>query len=51
MSGGAKAVSTGRSKFMKGVEGFWNEFERGAANEPSSNSSTTEEGKVTARGM
>ncbi|CAO3612613.1 unnamed protein product [Mucor hiemalis] len=49
MSGGAKAVSSGRSKFMKGVEGFWNDFERGATNEPSSNSNTTEESIVTAR--
>lgn len=37
MSGGAKAVSSGRSKLMKGVDAFWNEFERGAA-------STNEEG-------
>lgn len=25
MSGGAKAVSSGRSKLMKGVDAFWNE--------------------------
>jgi hypothetical protein len=31
MSGGAKAVSSGRSKLMKGVDAIWNEFERGAA--------------------
>ena len=30
MSGGAKAVSSGRSKLMKGVDAFWNDFERGA---------------------
>lgn len=33
MSGGAKAVSSGRSKLMKGVDAFWNDFERGAVNE------------------
>jgi hypothetical protein len=34
MSGGAKAVSTGRSRFMKGVDAFWNDFERGPNDEP-----------------
>lgn len=38
MSGGAKAVSTGRSRFMKGIDTFWNDFERGP-NETSSSSS------------
>ncbi|KAG2212399.1 hypothetical protein INT47_001760, partial [Mucor saturninus] len=33
MSGGAKAVSTGRSKLMKGVDAFWNDSERGPINE------------------
>jgi hypothetical protein len=30
MSGGAKAVSSGRSRLLKGVDALWNEFERGA---------------------
>ncbi|CDS09209.1 hypothetical protein LRAMOSA10569 [Lichtheimia ramosa] len=29
MSGGAKAFSSGRSKLFKGMDNFWNEFERG----------------------
>lgn len=33
MSGGAKAVSTGRSKLMKGVDAFWNDSERGTLND------------------
>ena len=29
VSGGAKAVSTGRSRLFRGMDALWNEFERG----------------------
>ncbi|KAI9488955.1 transport protein Avl9-domain-containing protein [Zychaea mexicana] len=33
VSGGAKAMSTGRSRLFRGMDALWNEFERGANDE------------------
>ncbi|KAL0076098.1 transport protein Avl9-domain-containing protein [Phycomyces blakesleeanus] len=41
MSGGAKAVSTGRSRFLKGMDALWTEFERGPQDEINNNSHYT----------
>ncbi|KAI9278185.1 hypothetical protein BDA99DRAFT_491415 [Phascolomyces articulosus] len=35
MTGGAKAVSTGRSRLIRGMDALWNEFERGMNDESS----------------
>ncbi|KAG1178027.1 hypothetical protein G6F70_000019 [Rhizopus microsporus] len=53
VSGGAKVVSKGSTKFMKGVDAFWNELERSSSEttrngEPSSSSSTTATSTVAA---
>jgi hypothetical protein len=33
MSGGAKAVSNGGVRLLRGVDAFWNEFEKGPSND------------------
>lgn len=33
MSGGAKAVSSGRTRLFRGVDALWNEFEKGMDHE------------------
>ncbi|KAI8365945.1 transport protein Avl9-domain-containing protein [Radiomyces spectabilis] len=40
MSGGVKAVSTGRSRLMRGVDALFNEFERNVHDEPHSSRSS-----------